>query len=78
VVPEHAGTPGHPVVLPCAPFADLRGQAPDGPMRDLLRARARAPGTTRVPLVSLAVDDPGVIADHDAPDAGDRADRPNG
>jgi CTP:molybdopterin cytidylyltransferase MocA len=66
VVPTHDGVRGHPVVLPCAPW---RGREPadhDGPMRDLILAAG-------VPVLLLAVDDPGVARDHDEPPGtGDR------
>ena len=71
VTPEHDGVPGHPVVLPAAPFADLRGTAPAGRMRDLLAARARGEGGLRIAMIAVAVPDAGVIADLDAPAAGD-------
>lgn len=67
IVPACEGVPGHPVVLPCACFADLRGAAPAGGMRTLLLARARAEGGRAVPLRMLAVADPGVTADLDTP-----------
>jgi len=67
LVPEHAGAPGHPVVLPTAPFLPLRGARPDGPMRPLLLAAARGEGAARAPLRAVPVDDPGVIADRDTP-----------
>ncbi len=61
LVPAFRGTPGHPVVLPVAGWLDLRGASPAGAMRELLRE----PGRGRRAVV--AVDDPGVIADLDAP-----------
>lgn len=67
LVPEHAGTPGHPVVLPTAPFLVLCGSRPDGPMRPLLLAAARGDGAVRAPLRNVRVADPGVIADRDTP-----------
>ena len=67
LVPEHAGVPGHPVVLPTAPFLALCGARPDGPMRPLLLAAARGEGTARAPLRNVPVADPGVIADRDTP-----------
>lgn len=67
LVPEFAGTPGHPVVLPTAPFLTLCGSRPAGPMRPLLLAAARGEGAARAPLRNLAVTDPGVIADRDTP-----------
>jgi CTP:molybdopterin cytidylyltransferase MocA len=68
LVPEHAGAPGHPVVLPTAPFLALRGSRPDGPMRPLLLAAARGDGVARAPLRNVPVADPGVIADRDTPE----------
>ncbi len=67
IVPACEGVPGHPVVLPCAPFSDLRGAAPAGGMRALLLARARGEGGHALRLLTLAVADPGVIADLDTP-----------
>ncbi len=67
LVPEHAGVPGHPVVLPTTPFLSLCGTRPDGPMRPLLLAAARGEGLARAPLRSVPVADPGVIADRDTP-----------
>jgi CTP:molybdopterin cytidylyltransferase MocA len=67
LVPEHAGVPGHPVVLPTAPFLALCGSCPAGPMRPLLLAAARGEGTARAPLRNVPVADSGVIADRDTP-----------
>lgn len=67
LVPEQAGAPGHPVVLPTAPFLALRGTRPEGPMRPLLLAAARGEGAVRAPLRAVPVADPGVIADRDTP-----------
>ncbi len=67
LVPAHQGERGHPVVLPCEPFADLRGTWPAGPMRDLLRERAECGDARAVVVRDLPVDDPGVAADRDGP-----------
>ncbi|MBA4378309.1 MAG: hypothetical protein C0395_06575 [Gemmatimonas sp.] len=60
VVPTHDGVRGHPVVMPCAPWRGRDPAAHDGAMRDLIRAAG-------VPVLRLAVDDPGVARDHDEP-----------
>ncbi|MHB8080114.1 MAG: nucleotidyltransferase family protein [Candidatus Krumholzibacteriia bacterium] len=67
LVPAYRDTPGHPVVLPAAPFLALRGSRPEGPMRPLLLAAARGEGAARAPLRHVPVADPGVIADRDTP-----------
>ena len=67
LVPVHQGARGHPVVLPCAPFADLRGSWPAGPMRDLLRERSERGDARAVAVRELPVDDPGVADDRDEP-----------
>jgi CTP:molybdopterin cytidylyltransferase MocA len=67
LVPQHDGRPGHPVVLPVAPFRELAGETRDGAMRAWL-LELTAPGPDRLaPLIPLAVGDPGCVEDYDDP-----------
>lgn len=72
VRPVCEGTPGHPVVLPCALLdridERLGGEgllAADGPMGEALR---RLEEWNLPPVLSVAVDDAGVARDYDAPE----------
>jgi len=67
LVPEREGRPGHPVVLPVAPFRRLRGVVRDGAMRPWL-LELTAPGPDRLaPLTEVPLSDDGIVADYDAP-----------
>ena len=66
LVPEYAGTPGHPVVIPAGPLGDLVDPQAAGSMRECLRAVCgSAPG--QVSLRTVPVADPGTIHDYDSP-----------
>lgn len=71
VRPTWSGTPGHPLVLPMATLGLLAPEARTwyGPWRGLME-RAVADGRIPAPLL-VAVADPGVVHDHDEPDAKD-------
>ena len=67
LVPEWKERPGHPVVLPVAPFRGLRGVVRDGGMRPWL-LELTAPGPDRLaPLVAVPLPDEGIVTDYDAP-----------
>jgi CTP:molybdopterin cytidylyltransferase MocA len=67
LVPEREGRPGHPVVLPVAPFLRLRGVVRDGDMRPWL-LELTAPGPDRMaPLVAVPLRDEGIVTDYDSP-----------
>lgn len=66
VRPTHLGRPGHPVGFGCAYFPELRGLTGDLGAKGLLSRHADK-------LLSLAVNDPGVLRDLDRP-----ADLPTG
>ena len=66
LVPEYAGTPGHPVVIPAGPLCGLVDPRAAGSMRECLRAVCgTAPG--QVSLRTVPVTDPGTIHDYDSP-----------
>ncbi|MBK7187962.1 MAG: NTP transferase domain-containing protein [bacterium] len=69
VRPTWSGTPGHPLVLPVAMLGLLAPEARSwrGPWREVME-RAVADGRIAAPLL-VAVADPGVVHDHDEPDA---------
>lgn len=60
VRPTHLGAPGHPVGFGCAYFPDLRGLTGDLGAKALLSRHADK-------VLSLAVNDPGVLQDLDRP-----------
>jgi molybdenum cofactor cytidylyltransferase len=62
VRPRHQGRHGHPVIFSSAVFDDLRASNPAEGAKTVLRAHA-----TRI--VNVDVDDPGVLADLDTPEA---------
>jgi len=66
VLPLHDGRRGHPVLF----SADLAAELMEAPAADGARAVVRAHAADRV---EIAVDDPGVIADIDSPEAYARA-----
>lgn len=65
------GRPGHPVVVPVAPLRQLADPELPGRMRDRLREACAAPtaadGLDPVVLCRVALADPGVVDDYDAP-----------
>ncbi len=69
VIPVHGGAPGHPVLLPTAPFAAAAARPRDqrGSMRTLLSESGSAP------LLRVEVPDSGVITDFAIPADLDRA-----
>jgi molybdenum cofactor cytidylyltransferase len=66
VVPTYSGRGGHPIVLKSPTFAALRALGPDAPLRSL--QAQLGPQVRRVP-----VEDPGVVANIDTPEAYERA-----
>ena len=62
VRPRHQGRHGHPVIFSRAVFDDLRRANPREGAKAVLRAHAGG-------IVDVDVDDPGVLADIDTPDA---------
>jgi CTP:molybdopterin cytidylyltransferase MocA len=65
LVPEHAGRPGHPVVLPVAPFADLIERPAPTAMRPWLLELTREGPNQMAPLISVPLTDEGVVTDYD-------------
>lgn len=61
VRPVHEGRPGHPTLFPRPVWSDLRGILPHG-ARGVVEDDAH-------PTLDVAVEDPGVIADIDTPEA---------
>jgi CTP:molybdopterin cytidylyltransferase MocA len=66
-VPEYGGQPGHPVVLPVAPFADLAGYQVPGSMREVILKRCAENVAESVPLFPVPLTDDGVVCDYDDP-----------
>jgi len=62
VRPRHQGRHGHPVVFSSAVFDELRRANPGEGAKAILRAHATE-------IVNVDVDDPGVLADLDTPEA---------
>lgn len=62
VRPRHQGRHGHPVIFSRAVFDDLRRANPGEGAKAVLRAHAAG-------IVNVDVDDPGVLADLDTPEA---------
>ena len=62
VRPRHLGRHGHPVIFSRAVFDDLRRADPGEGAKAVLRAHAAG-------IVNVDVDDPGVLADLDTPEA---------
>ena len=62
VRPRHEGRHGHPVIFSRAVFEDLRRANPREGAKAVLRAHAAG-------IVNVDVDDPGVLADLDTPEA---------
>ena len=70
-VPYHGDRPGHPVVVPVASFrvladADLPGRMCDR-LREVCDASVSGDRCDRIVRRSVALDDPGVVADYDDP-----------
>ena len=62
VRPRHQGRHGHPVIFSSAVFDELRRANPAEGAKTVLRAHA-------VEIVDVDVEDPGVLADLDTPEA---------
>ena len=69
LVPEHAGQPGHPVVMPVRPFTGLGGPPAHTAMRPWLLELTRPDPHQAAPLLVVPLTDPQIVMDYDDVDS---------